>query len=92
MRTSDAKRPLLPDLEPDPATEDTYSPGTTTPAREEVRVVLLTVAIGLLSGLLIVWFRIAIDWGRLLLLRSWFGPRELLIGLIHVVIVQHANP
>jgi len=85
MRTSDAKRPPLPDLEPDPANEDSYSPGATTPMREEVRVVLLALVIGLLAGLVIVWLRMAVDGARLLLLRTWLGPSDLLIVFVPAV-------
>ena len=85
MRTGEAKPASIPDLEPDPAKEDTYSPALISPTRAEVRMVLLTIAIGLLSGLLIVWFRIAIDWARLLLLRSGLNPRALFIVLVPAV-------
>ena len=79
MSTSHVQRPPRPDLDPDFANEDTYSPGDTTPMREEVRMVVLSLAIGLLLGLVVVWFRMAIDGARLIFLKSWLGSRGPLI-------------
>lgn len=95
MTTSGAKRPPLPELELDPADQDTYLPENISPGGEEMRAVLLAVVVGLLSGLVVVWFRLTIDWARLLLLGSWLDSHDTRIvfvpavgGLIAALLVQ----
>ncbi len=67
--------------------------------REEHLFPLLAIVIGILSGLAVVCFRIAIDWARLLLLGSSLAPpvpRVVLVpavvGLVVALLVKHLFP
>lgn len=69
------------------------------PGREERIFLLLSIFIGIISGLLVVSFRMAIDWLNVLLLGSSPGPRQLrllvvptVIGLIVAVLTRFVFP
>ncbi len=58
------------------ATHTGKDPAKFAPAREERLFLLLSIFIGILSGLLVVSFRMAIEWLSVLLLGSSPGPRQ----------------
>lgn len=60
--------------------------GESLPAREERLFLLLSIFVGILSGLLVVSFRMAIEWLSVLLLGSTTGPREIRLIVIPAVI------
>jgi len=69
------------------------------PAREERLFLLLSIFIGVISGLLVVSFRMAIDWLQVLLLGSAPGPRQprlfivpAVIGLVVAVLTRYVFP
>lgn len=69
------------------------------PAREERLFLLLSIFIGIISGLLVVSFRMAIDWLQVLLLGSAPGPHQrrlfivpAVIGLIVAVLTRYVFP
>lgn len=69
------------------------------PAREERVFLLLSIFIGVISGLLVVSFRMAIDWLRVLLLGSSPGPGQrrlivvpALVGLLIAVLTRYVFP
>lgn len=69
------------------------------PGREERILLLLSIFIGVISGLLVVSFRMAIDWLNVLLLGSSPGPRQLrllivptVVGLIVAVLTRFVFP
>jgi len=69
------------------------------PGREERIFLLLSIFIGIISGLLVVSFRMAIDWLNVLLLGSSPGPRQVrllvvptVVGLIVAVLTRFVFP
>ncbi|GGG68513.1 chloride channel protein [Edaphobacter dinghuensis] len=69
------------------------------PAREERLFLLLSIFIGIISGLLVVSFRMAIDWLQVLLLGSAPNPHQprlfivpAVIGLIVAVLTRYVFP
>lgn len=69
------------------------------PGREERILLLLSVFIGVISGLLVVSFRMAIEWLNVLLLGSSPGPWQLrllivptIVGLVVAILTQFAFP
>jgi chloride channel protein, CIC family len=67
--------------------------------REERIFLLLSIFIGVISGLLVVSFRMAIDWARVLLLGSSPGPHQLrllivptLVGVVVAVLTRFVFP
>lgn len=69
------------------------------PGREERIFLLLSIFIGIISGLLVVSFRMGIDWLNVLLLGSSPGPRQLrlliiptVIGLVVAVLTRFVFP
>ncbi|MGZ4817121.1 MAG: chloride channel protein [Terriglobales bacterium] len=99
MKSQDTTHRPEPELETDPALAPAYLPEPISTQREQVRTVLLAVVVGLLSGLAVVWIRLAIASLHLLLQGSWTSGREHLLwlapalgGLIAAVIVLPAFP
>src|SRR3984885_9851659 len=69
------------------------------PAREERIFLLLSIFIGVISGLLVVSFRMAIDWLSVLLLGSSPNPHQIriifipaLAGLVIAVLMRYVFP
>jgi CIC family chloride channel protein len=69
------------------------------PGREERIFLLLSIFIGIISGLLVVSFRMAIDWLNVLLLGSSPGPRQMrlliaptAVGLVVAVLTRYVFP
>lgn len=69
------------------------------PAREERLFLLLSIFIGIISGLLVVSFRMAIDWLQVLLLGSAPGPHQIRLfiipaaaGLVIAVLTRYVFP
>ena len=69
------------------------------PAREERLFLLLSIFIGIISGLLVVSFRMAIEWLQILLLGSAIRPGQLrliivpvLVGLVVAVLTRFVFP
>lgn len=69
------------------------------PGREERILLLLSIFIGVISGLLVVSFRMAIEWLNVLLLGSSLGPRQLrllivptMVGLVVAALTRFAFP
>ncbi|MEO6803007.1 MAG: chloride channel protein, partial [Granulicella sp.] len=69
------------------------------PGREERVFLLLSIFIGIISGLLVVSFRMAIDWLNVLLLGSSPGPRQprliiipTVVGLLVAVLTRYIFP
>jgi len=68
--------------DPTPGTLDTTTEPMLTPAQEGRLFLLLAIFIGIISGLLVVSFRIAIEWLSILLLGAQHSPHHLRIVLI----------
>ena len=69
------------------------------PAREERLFLLLSIFIGIISGLLVVSFRMAIDWFQVLLLGSSPGPRQprlifipAIAGVVIAILARYVFP
>jgi CIC family chloride channel protein len=93
MNATGASDLLNPNLEVDPSRTISYRSTSMSVAGQEVFAVLVAALIGLSAGLLVVWFRLAIDAFRLLLQGRWFvGPRIIVVpaigALIAAVLVQ----
>lgn len=73
--------------------------GESLPAREERLFLLLSIFVGILSGLLVVSFRMAIEWLSVLLLGPTTGPREIrlilipaAVGIVIAVLTRYVFP
>lgn len=71
-----ASLPAL-DASAGPVTGDLFTPITAAPAREDRLLLLLSIFVGIISGLLVVSFRIAIEWLGVLLQGSAPAPHHL---------------
>lgn len=88
--------------EPKPAPENQRldeAAGRLAPGREERLFLLLSIFIGVISGLLVVSFRMAIDWLHVLLLGSSPGPHQtrllvapMLVGLVVAFLTRYVFP
>ena len=82
-----------------PTWSDSAEAAKIAPGREERIFLLLSIFIGVISGLLVVSFRMAIDWLKVLLLGSSPGPGQhrllivpALAGLVVAVLTRYAFP
>jgi chloride channel protein, CIC family len=73
--------------------------GDSLPVREERLFLLLSIFVGILSGLLVVSFRMAIEWLSILLLGPAAGPRQLrlilipaAVGILIAVLTRYVFP
>jgi CIC family chloride channel protein len=94
----------VPLMEKDPALKEVSSASLAdkaaiAPAREERLFLLLSIFIGIISGLLVVSFRMAIDWLQILLLGSAPRPHQIRLfiipaaaGLVIAVLTRYVFP
>ncbi|HEV2576969.1 MAG TPA: chloride channel protein [Acidobacteriaceae bacterium] len=73
--------------------------GDSLPVREERLFLLLSIFVGILSGLLVVSFRMAIEWLSILLLGSATGPRQIrlivvpaAVGIVVAIMTRYVFP
>jgi len=81
------------------ATDSAFTPEQLAPEREERLFLLLAIFIGIISGLLVVCFRVAIEWLSVLLLGSEPAPHQLRLlyipaaaGLLIAVLTRYVFP